>query len=91
MHVTAEFVLAAILKCWLSANLYRLPPPFAEDSRGSSGIGRGKSIGLTEGSLLPAEAVDSNRSRRKYAIQIFYAHPYMAVQTSKLQFDTDVT
>ena len=26
-------------------------------------LGRGKSIGLTEGILLPAEAVDSNRSR----------------------------
>ena len=62
MHVTAAFVLAAILKCCLSANLYRLPPIFAGDGRGSSGIGRGKSIGLTEGILLPAEAVDSNRS-----------------------------
>ena len=63
---TAAFVLAAILKCWLYANLYRLPPPFAEDgSRWSSGIGRGKSIGLAEGMLLPAEAVDSNRSRPK--------------------------
>ena len=62
MHVSAAFVLAAILKCWLYANLYRLPPPFAEDGRGSSGLGRGKSIGLTEGILLPAEAVDSNRS-----------------------------
>ena len=55
--------LAAILKCWLYANLHRFPPPFAEDGRGSSGIGRGKSIGLTEGILLPAEVVDSNRSR----------------------------
>ena len=54
--------LAAILKCWLYANLYRLPPPFAEDGRGSSGIGKGKSIGLTEGILLPAEEVDSNQS-----------------------------
>ena len=34
-----------------------------EDSRGSSGIGPGKSIGLAEGILLPAEAVESNRSR----------------------------
>ena len=63
VRVTAAFVLAAILKCWLYANLYRLPPPFAEDGRGSSGIGRGKSIGLTESIILPAEAVDSNRSR----------------------------
>ena len=63
MHVSAAFVLAAILKCWLYANLYSLPAPFAEDGRGSSGIGRGKSIGLTEGILLPAEAVDSNRLR----------------------------
>ena len=29
----------------------------------SSGIGRGKSIGVAEGILLPAEAVYSNRSR----------------------------
>ena len=65
MHVTAAFVLAAILKCWLYANLYRLPPPFAEDGRGSSGIVRGKSIGLAEGILLSTEAVDSNRSRPK--------------------------
>ena len=35
--------------------------PFTEDGRGSSGIGAGKSIGLTEGILLPAETVDSNR------------------------------
>ena len=63
MQVTAAFILAAILKCWLYANLYRLPPPFAEDGRGSSGIGRGTSIGLAEGIRLPAEAVDSNRSR----------------------------
>ena len=28
-----------------------------------SGIGRAKSIGLTGGILLPAEAVESNRSR----------------------------
>ena len=62
MHVTAAFVLAAILKCWLYANLYRLPPIFAVDGRGSSGKGRSKSIGLAEGILLPAEAVDSNRS-----------------------------
>ncbi len=54
VHVTAAFVLAAILKCWLYAN--RLPPPFAEDGRGSSGIGRGKSIGLAEGIPLPTEA-----------------------------------
>ena len=46
------FVLAAIFKCWLSANLYRLPPISAGDGRGSSGIGRGKSIGLAEGILL---------------------------------------
>ena len=64
MNVTAAFVLAAIVKCWLYANLYRLPPPFVEDAR-ASGIGRGKSIGLAEGILLPAEAVDSNRSRPK--------------------------
>ena len=32
---------------------------------GSSGIGSGKSIGLAEGILLPAEAVESNRSRPK--------------------------
>ena len=63
VRVTSAFVLAAILKCWLYANLDRLLPPFAEYGRGSSGIGRGKSIGLTEGILLPAEAVDSNRSR----------------------------
>ncbi len=63
MHVTAVFVVAAILKCWLYANLYRIPPPFVEDGRGSSVIGRGTSIGLAEGILLPAEAVDSNRSR----------------------------
>ena len=62
VHVAAAFVLAAILKCYLYANLYRLPPPFAEDGRGSSGTARGKSIGLAEGILLPAEAVDSNRS-----------------------------
>ena len=66
MHVSAAFVLAAILKCWLCANLYRLPPPFVEDGRGSSGIGRCKSIGLTEDILLQAEAVDSNRSRPKF-------------------------
>ena len=64
VHVTAAFILAAILKCWFNANLYRLPPPFAY-VRGYSGIGRGKSIGLAEGILLPAEAVDSNRSRPK--------------------------
>ena len=63
MHVTAASGLAAILKCWLYANFYRLPPPFAEDSRGSSGIGTGKSIGLAKGILLPAEAVDPNRTR----------------------------
>ena len=34
-----------------------------EDGRGSSEIGSGKSIGLAEGILLPAEAVESNRSR----------------------------
>ena len=38
-----------------------------EDGRGSSGIGSGKSIGLAEGILLPAEAVESNRSRPKKA------------------------
>ena len=63
MHVTAAFVLAAILKCWLYAHLYRLPRREAKDGRGSSGIGRGKSIGLAGVILLPAEAVDSNRSR----------------------------
>ena len=36
-----------------------------EDGRGSSGIGSGKSIGLAEGILLPAETVESNRSRPK--------------------------
>ena len=36
-----------------------------EDGRGYSGIGSGKSIGLAEGILLPAEAVESNRSRPK--------------------------
>ena len=36
-------------------------PSSPKDGRGSSGIG--KSIGLAEGILLPAEAVDSNRSR----------------------------
>ena len=57
------FVLAAILK-WLAV-CKPLPSSasFAEDCRGPSGIGRGKSIGLTEGILLPEEAVDSNRSR----------------------------
>ena len=34
-----------------------------EDGRGSSGIDSGKSIGLAEGILLPAEPVESNRSR----------------------------
>ena len=63
MLVASAFVLAAILKCWIYANFYRLPPPFTEDGRESSGTGRGKSIGLTEGILLPTEAVDSNRSR----------------------------
>ena len=33
------------------------------DGRGSSRIGSGKSIGLAEGILLPADAVESNRSR----------------------------
>ena len=56
---------SAILKCWLYANLYHRPSPFAEDGRRSSGIGRGKSIGLTDGILLPAEAVYSSRSRLK--------------------------
>ena len=41
----------------------RLPRRGVEDGRGSSGIGSGKSIGLAEGILLPAEAVESNRSR----------------------------
>ena len=36
-----------------------------EDGRGSSGIGSGKSIGLVEGILFSAEAVESNRSRPK--------------------------
>ena len=63
MHVTPAFVLAAILRFSLYANLCRLPRREAEDGRGSSGIGRGKSIEMTEGILLPAEAVDSNRSR----------------------------
>ena len=54
--------LAAILKCLLYAHLYHLQRPFAEDGRGSSGIGRGKSVGLTEGNRLPAESGDSNRS-----------------------------
>ena len=34
-----------------------------EDGRGYSGIDSGKSIGLAEGIRLPAEAVESNRSR----------------------------
>ena len=34
-----------------------------EDGRGSSGIGSGKSIGMADDILLPAEAVESNRSR----------------------------
>ena len=38
-----------------------------EDGRGSSGIGSDKSIGLAEGIRLPAEAVESNRSRPKQA------------------------
>ena len=48
-----------------------------EDGRGSSGIGSGKSIGLAEGILLPAEAVESNRSRP-------YIHP--AVRALKVSF-----
>ena len=52
------------------ANLYRLPSSFAEDGRGPSGISRGKSIGLTEGILLPAEAVDSNRSRPTFGATV---------------------
>ena len=36
-----------------------------EDGRGYSGIDSGKSIGLAEGIRLPAEAVESNRSRPK--------------------------
>ncbi len=72
MHVTAAFVLAAILKCWLYANLYHIPPPFAEYGRGSSGIGTGESIGLIGVILLPAEAVESNQSRprRLYDINL---------------------
>ena len=54
VHITAAFVLAAILKC---------PPLFAEYGRLSSGIGACKSIGLAECILLPAVAVDSNRPR----------------------------
>ena len=56
------------LKCWLY--LYRLPPPFAEDGRGSSGIGRGKLIGLTKGLLLPAKAVGSIRSRPRFLVEM---------------------
>ena len=41
-----------------------------EDGRGSSGIGSDKSIGLAEGILLPAEAVESNRSRPNIAISL---------------------
>ena len=63
-------VLAAILKCWLYANLYRLPPSFAEDGRESSGIDRGKSIGLTKGILLPGEGAYSNRSRPKTLVNV---------------------
>ena len=40
-----------------------------EDGRGSSGIGSGKSIGLAEGILLPAEAVESNRSRPRAMVK----------------------
>ena len=38
-----------------------------EDGRGYSGIDSGKSIGLAEGIRLPAEAVESNRSRPRIA------------------------
>ena len=37
---------------------YHLTQRVAEDVRGSSGIGRGKSIGLAEGILLLAEVVE---------------------------------
>ena len=43
-----------------------------EDGRGSSGIGSGKSIGLAEGILLPAEAVESNRSRPKFQFVVHF-------------------
>ena len=39
--------------------------------RGSSGIGRGKSIELAEGILLPSQAIESNSSRPKYRV-IYY-------------------
>ena len=58
------------LAIYLYANIYRLPPLCAEDSRGSSGIGTGKSIGLAEGILLPVEAIDSNRSRPKECVDL---------------------
>ena len=85
VHVTAAFVLAAILKCWLYANLYRLPPSFAEDDIWSSGICRCKSIGLSEGILLPAEAVESNRSCPKYILQ----QNMQSQKTSKSVFNTE--
>ena len=62
-HVSAAIVPAAILKCQFYLHLYRLPQTGAEHGRGSSGIGRGKSIRLAEGIILPAEAVELNRSR----------------------------
>ena len=48
-----------------------------EDGRGSSGIGSGKSTGMAEGILLPAEAVESNRSRPLSLIHryICQSHP----------------
>ena len=50
-----------------------------EDGRGSSGIARGKSIGLAEGILLPAEVVDSNRSRTKGVCVFALVSQIMAV------------
>ena len=40
-----------------------------EDGRGYSGIDSGKSIGLAEGIRLPAEAVESIRSRPRLKIE----------------------
>ena len=41
-----------------------------EDGRGSSGIGRGTSIGLAEGILLPVEAVIAKLTKSEMKINI---------------------
>ena len=59
-----------------------------EDGRGSSGIGSGKSIGLAEGVLLPAEAVESNRSRPRSGNVLLRGSyvTYINIKKKKLQF-----